>query len=388
MRILMVNGPDALRFRGGDLVQMRKTAESLRRHGVEVIESFDAEPDGRGFDLAHVFNLRTVTVTPGQVRTLKKFGLPVVLSPIYIDPSLAIWGTQALESIFHARHSDHERERLLQQFATRQLWLKNSAGQTVTPHGPNRPRADFDQLQRDILAQIDYLLPNSVLEMDQLTMVLQVGDLPFAVVPYAVDAAVFRDADPEAFVRIHGRRDFVLQVGRLEPSKNQLMLAAALRDSDLLLVLIGGLMNPNYTAAVRQFGPRDLHIIDHLPPDELRAAYAAARVHVLPSWAETCGLVSLEAALADCSLVVSSAGHEREYFRDEADYCDPADIESIRAAVLTSYSQYDRAAARRARLRDRILRDYTWDRAAAVTFEAYQRVLNADEQCGRVSGRE
>ena len=49
-----------------------------------------------------------------------------------------------------------------------------------------------------------------------------------------------------------------------------------------------------------------LTIIDHLPQELLASAYAAAGVHALPSWMETCGLVSLEAALCGTPLVAVS----------------------------------------------------------------------------------
>ena len=38
-----------------------------------------------------------------------------------------------------------------------------------------------------------------------------------------------------------------------------------------------------------------LTIIDHIPQPLLASAFAASAVHVLPSWMETCGLVTLEA---------------------------------------------------------------------------------------------
>jgi hypothetical protein len=41
IKILMVNHPDCQRYRGGDLVQMRNTAEVLRGCGVTCAESCD-----------------------------------------------------------------------------------------------------------------------------------------------------------------------------------------------------------------------------------------------------------------------------------------------------------------------------------------------------------
>jgi glycosyltransferase involved in cell wall biosynthesis len=116
-------------------------------------------------------------------------------------------------------------------------------------------------------------------------------------------------------------------------------------------------------------------ILPHLPPEELRSAYAAARVHALPSWIETCGLVTMEAALAGCSVVASTAGYELEYYRDHAYYCDPGDVGSIRAAVLAAYNHHAADARRRLELKRLILQEYTWERAAEAAFRAYCRVL-------------
>lgn len=374
MKVLMVNTPDSPRFGGGDLLQMRKTADALRLLGVQVSESFEREPDARGFDVAHVFNLRTLHVTPRQVQSLKRSGVPVVLSPIYLNPAFPYWATQILNNVFATPHAEAELTRLLDEFRTYKLKLKRPQGITLAADAPNRPRAGYDQDQIATLAQVDYLLPNSMLEMNALVKTLRVY-LPFTVVPYAVDPAIFLDPDPAPFTSKYGLRDFVLQVGRIEPSKNQLLLTYALRDLDVPVVLIGGQLHAQYLAWCRQHGGKNLTVISRLPPEELCSAYAAARLHVLPSWIETCGLVSMEAALGNCSLVVSSAGYELEYYRDLAYYCDPADVGSIRSTVQKALDNYPADALRRQRLKELILREYTWFRAAELTLHGYQQAL-------------
>lgn len=378
MRVLMVNTPDSQRLRGGDLVQMRQTAAALAPLGVQVTESFDPEPDATGCDLAHVFNLRTLHATPHQVRHLKRQGVPVVLSPIYLNPSLALWGTQAVRHAFSQPGSPDLLERRLAALAARTPQVRGPRGEVWAAASPNRPRPDYDRLQAEVLSQVDHLLPNSVLEMNELVKALRVTHLPFTVVPYAADPHTFLDPDPEPFVRKHGLRDFVLQVGRVEPSKNQLLLACALRDLDLPLVLVGGQHQPAYLEWCRKYGPTHLLALPHLPPEELRSAYAAARVHALPSWVETCGLVSMEAALADCNLVLSTAGYELEYFRDLGYYCDPGDVGSIRWAVVAAVENHGCDAPRRQHLKELILRESTWERAAQATYRAYCQALGID----------
>ena len=93
----------------------------------------------------------------------------------------------------------------------------------------------------------------------------------------------------------------------------------------------------------------ELHSLISAGPEELRQLYRAASVHACVSWYETPGLVSLEAALSGCKLVVTPGGSTREYFGEDAFYCRPDDAASIRAAVVQALGlrlPTDRLAAR------------------------------------------
>ena len=150
---------------------------------------------------------------------------------------------------------------------------------------------------------------------------------------------------------------FVLQAGRIEPSKNQAMLCWALKNTSLPIVLIGGRQHwPSYAELCKAISGDRLTIIDHLPQELLASAYAAAAVHTLPSWMETCGLVSLEAALCGTPLVGSLFGHELEYLEGDAWTCDPGDPDSIRQAVEAAWSagrQHSRPVAMKRKVLER-----------------------------------
>jgi glycosyltransferase involved in cell wall biosynthesis len=103
----------------------------------------------------------------------------------------------------------------------------------------------------------------------------------------------------------------------------------------------------------------------------LASAYAAAKVHAQVSWFETPGLSSLEAALAGCNIVVSDRGCTRDYFKNYAWYCDPADIDSICHAISEAYY-----SPKRHDLKLHML-NYTWDKVAKKTWDAYHRILNS-----------
>jgi len=90
---------------------------------------------------------------------------------------------------------------------------------------------------------------------------------------------------------------------------------------------------------------------------------------------ETCGLVTLEAALSGTPVVGSTFGHELEYLQKDCWYCDPADPESIHQAVMKAMraGRHDKKAIQ---LKSRILRDFNWEQAAEATESLYRRVIN------------
>jgi glycosyltransferase involved in cell wall biosynthesis len=212
----------------------------------------------------------------------------------------------------------------------------------------------------------DLLLPNSHLEARDLIADLAVTT-PIRVVPNA--------ADPSRFRRQPSSRDRsgVLCVGRIEPRKNQLRLIEALRGTSVQVTIVGD-DHPDHRAYadnVRSAAGTHVRIIGHVSESDLVSLYQRARVHALPSEFETTGLVSLEAALCGCSIVTTSVGYAREYFRDFAWYCDPYDTASIRRAVLDALP-----AAEQPGLRQRILENYTWEHAAAATAAAYHDLVH------------
>lgn len=376
MKVLMVNHPGAEGFRGGDLVQMRKTAAALRYYGVQVVESFAPDPMPGGFDLAHVFNLRTARDTLSQLTHLKAFGIPVVLSPLYLDPSVGLWGSRAVAGLFQDDPSPDALAARLANLRNRNVTVTLPEGTVYTAQSANRPLADYDRTQQAALGLVDFLLVNGLLELHAMVRTLRVAHLPFAVAPLGIDPAAFRNPDPERFFRKYGMRDFVLQVGRIEAPKNQLLLAVACKQAGLDLVLIGDARQSQYLEWIRKYGPERLLVIPHIPQEEVAGAYAAARVHALPSWGEVCGLVNLEAAACGAAVVTGTQGYELEYLADLADYCDPSSVDSIRSTVRAAWDNYPHDAARRERLRLRVRDQFTWSASAKATFEAYCRVLN------------
>ncbi len=373
MKVLFVNHPDCKKYDGGDGVQLRKTAEAIGALGVEVDITFDPEPGAAGYDLAHVWNLRTTVPTVKQVQSLKRFGVPIVMTPFYCDMQFLFWVEKFYQCLSNPACTPDIEEKLIHDMRLRSCGFPMPNGELLSAHGPSEPIENYLESQRLILADVDYLIPNSHVEMDMLRKQLRTH-LPFRIAPTCVDNS-WAGGDALKFKEKYGLSDFVLQVSRIEYPKNQLFLCMAMKDLDMPLVLIGKPLDENYLAMCRKRGPKNLTVLPWMPEEDLRNAYAAARVHVLPSIVETCGMVSLEAALNDCNIVASLTGCELEYLQDNAYYCDPLDAQSIKNAVLKAWNNWVTDGPKRAKLREDIDVLYQWDAAAFTIKSVYEDLL-------------
>jgi glycosyltransferase involved in cell wall biosynthesis len=162
----------------------------------------------------------------------------------------------------------------------------------------------------------------------------------------------------------------------VEGRKNQLNVIRALAGSDRRLVLAGppAANQRAYVEAVRAEVGRhaNVHWLGAVSEEDKRWLYQLARVHVLASWMETTGLVSLEAAALGCALVVTPNGDTHEYFDGVAQFCSPDDPRSIRDGVEAAFR-----AGPDESLRERVFSDYTWDAAAQATARGYEIALGA-----------
>jgi glycosyltransferase involved in cell wall biosynthesis len=343
-----------------------ETKAALESLGVEV--EVRAPNDLAGvplFDLAHVFNLQMPETALPVFDMLQQRGKPIAFSPIYWD-TWAYWFEQA-------------------QSQTLWRWPSRVAGTDLTREAYvtwqrlKAPRDHKWKLQRALLKRADRVLPNSGAEGELLgTSFFLSGGFAgkIDVVPNGIDAKRYegRPCPSRSFLETHNYRDFVLQVGTISPVKNQLRLIDALFDVPVPIVFIGHTPTAmsDYARQCRARADErgNVLFINHLAATELPGIYALAAVHALPSWRETPGLVSLEAAACGCRIVSTSIGSAREYFEDGAWYCHPSDVQSIRTATLAALEAPATDALRR-----RVLTRFTWRQAGEATLASYERIL-------------
>jgi glycosyltransferase involved in cell wall biosynthesis len=222
------------------------------------------------------------------------------------------------------------------------------------------------------------LLPNSQSEYDRFSFSYGIKK-KYRIIPNGIDRTLFGLTFTETMRDDH----LILCVARIEGRKNQLNLIRALVNTSYRLVLIGarGTNQADYFEQCKQAAGPNIQFIDFLEQELLLEYYRKAKVHVLPSWFETTGLSSLEAAAMGCNIVITRKGDAYEYFKDEAYYCDPASPDSIFQVV-------DHAASNAVPpgLSERVREQYNWETAAKKTLEAYTEILQNPGQAGPVSG--
>jgi glycosyltransferase involved in cell wall biosynthesis len=343
LKVLMQIRPDYMRKLGGDSVQATNTQEYLRKNGVQVSLSTDVGEELSEYDIIHLFNVTRVDETFKYLKHAVQHEKPIVFSTIY-------WNADE----YHAK---------------RDSFFDVSAGTKQARKLKDSKKCLGHLKKKTALLLSDVLLPNSNAEREILIRDFGLQDKEFLIVPNAV-APSFEDASRDQFIQKYGVSDFVLCAARIEFRKNQLNLIKAVSGLNLRLVLIGDCFEPEYLAECKRAAGSNVIFIDYLPQSELASAYKAAKVHALPSWFETPGLASLEAALAGCNIVSTDRGSAKEYFGDTAWYCNPDDTGSIRQAVLVAFQ-----CERKIYLKDRISQNFTWEVAAEKTLQAYQTAI-------------
>lgn len=337
---------------GGHRVQLQQTARALRELGVEVDEHDGTQlPDG-SWDIVHGFQLGAREVAQAKSR-----GLPVAISTIYVG--LAYSTTSA-----GTRPTPRERVGRLYR-GMRYMGASLRGREDLTRLASHEMEQHLDRVRAWSMA--DVLLPNAQGEARHIREDLGVLT-ETRVVPNAIDADLFTPGFERA--RDEGT---VLCVGRIEPHKNQLGVIRALHGVEGVHLTVLGPPHPHhpdYHEACARAATDNVTLLPGVEHDDLPDLYARHRTHVLASWYETTGLVSLEAAASGCTIVTTDRGHAREYFEDDARYAHPDSSAAIRQAVMAALAD----GPSRVLLR-RIQDHYTWRHTARVTMTAYEHVL-------------
>lgn len=356
MRVLFISRSTIFSVPGGDTVQMECTANELRKMGVEVtIWDNQADLEYDSYDLIHFFNL---TRPAAILFHTTKCSIPYVVSTIYVQydfyKTLYPWSLMGL--------------------ATRILGIDGIEYlKTAVKHFLGKEKLDYlpflfkgqKKSIRDVLAGASAILPNSKSEALRVFKNYRIKTKEF-IVPNGIDFEKFdHDLDLE---RVSNQ---LICVGQIEPRKNQLNLIKAIDKLDVTLLIVGD-SAPNHTSYLetcKATASDKVQFIPRISQEELVRYYLSSAIHILPSWFETTGLSSLEAAYLGCKIIVSPNGDTRDYFGEFANYCDPSSVTSIQRSIETSLG-----ASYPNEMRELIKKEFNWQKTAAKTKQCYESI--------------
>jgi len=357
MKVALITRSTFFTIPGGDTIQISYTEKHLQSLGIDasILLTHDTINYSK-YDLLHFFNI----VRPADIMYhIKKSAKPFVVSP-----NLVRYGDydQRFRKGFSGLMLGFLEENSIEYVKTIARWLNGSDGLKSIQYLWKGQKKAIQQ----ILSKTYLVLPNSEMENTMLRELYGIAP-EYVVIPNGFDTNLF------VYDSTIPKDDhLILCVARIEGIKNQINLIKALNNTKFRLLIIGSYA-PNqksYYDACKSLAASNISFIDHISQEKLVHYYQKAKVHILPSWFETCGLSTLEAAAMGCNVIVTDKGYTREYFGDYALYCNPASPESILDAVnISSQKEPDNL------LRTKILNNYTWQLSALRTAEAYNQIL-------------
>lgn len=374
--LVAVHGQEMTASLGGPSIRAPKTVAALRNIGLtaDFISNRNFSVDN--VDLVHVLNVWHPTECEVLLRQIEKNNRPSVLSPIFLDLSELNFYNIKVRQILSNNEDIVDVNKELSALR------REITAHRKKPMLEREPLPNYFASVRRLVSYANHLILLSDLEK---TLLEQIGvsHPSISIVKNPVDASVFNHGDPKLFRELIGAEDYVLCVGRIESRKNQALLALALRDTNVPLVLIGHEADSKYADLIRKWGGDNVIFAGRVEANSpmLASAFAGAKVFCLPSWSEGAPLVALEAAAAGCNMVLSNRSSESEYFGDLARYIDPANPDDIRAKILDAWNDSNTLkSVRSEQLKEKMRTQHSWENYAIQTKDAYESALKVEAE--------
>ncbi|WP_345457125.1 glycosyltransferase family 4 protein [Deinococcus aluminii] len=304
---------------------MLRTKEALEQLGV-VVRLAKQPGDLQGADLVHIFNTQRAEELLHWAQEAKHSGLPVALSTIHWDLSHYIYVANLYKLGIDCSLRDVSLFKLLFDL------VAPIAGRLIGK--PDYYSSSHRRSVKLLSEQANLLLPNSEEEARLFFKNYGLKKGKYRVVLNAIEGDLFKLGSGE-------RTTDVICVGRIEPTKNQLGLLRAVAGRGWSTTLIGrDGENPRYSAALHQLAQAQrVQVLGNLPQSQVANQLRQAKVHVLASFRESPGLVTLEALAMGCNVVVADSRFcpVDTYFKDllgrRVFVCNPYRSDSIALAI-------------------------------------------------------
>lgn len=358
MRVVIQNRDNAFIAPGGDTMVMEELYSALRAFDVDV-DIAAGTPDLDHVDFVHLVNLTVRSVTEEVAANAMRQRVPYAITTLFEDWPQYLEPSHLAMRLFHD-YTYQGRDEVRFRKGLEEL-RRTKAGMEVGCTDAAMNAAALFACGESEAFRLAHAYP----EAEERIHIAHFGIRPY---PDVNENNIAIAKEKIGFDR------FILCCGRLETRKNQLMLLKALQDWDIPIVFLAGgfTYQEAYADLVTRFPTRTpVKILGRQGRPFLWNTMAAASVHVLPSWYELPGLVTLEAAAAGTAVVASDWGAIRDYLSDDLVHiCQPDDPESIRRAVEAALRDGPNPAAQEKSAA------FTWDAFGRETYEVYERILS------------
>jgi glycosyltransferase involved in cell wall biosynthesis len=336
VKVLFVTRSNIGLSKGGLRRKIDLISEGLHNRGVEVIWYDPWQYQIDSVDVCHFFSTG-IEMYP-YMETARKRGKPIIISPVfsYFDTPLQIMLKVRLAHIVPG-------------FCYHYVILKR------------------------MLLLADRILCLTEEGAAQIGFIMGIHGGSITVVPNGVDMS-FSQADSRLFENRYGIRNFVVQVGVIDPNKNHLTIIKAMANLPYKYVIIGEpvLGHEAYMKQCQSIAGKNVLFIDKLGYNDpmLASAYKAAKVFIMPSYSETWGQTIYQAALAGCSVIVSRNIPLSPHIRNYVSRANPDSPRQFRKLIEQAmHSKTDE------RLRQAVLSMMTWQDVADQIITIYKDVM-------------
>jgi glycogen(starch) synthase len=217
-------------------------------------------------------------------------------------------------------------------------------------------------------------------EKEKLIRILNINASKIAVIPNGIDTNQFHPR-----LRDHAADTInLLWVGRFVKGKGVEYIVQAMgilvkERPDLHLTLVGeGPERDCICELIESLGLSDnVSIIDFVPYDKMPRVFQDSDIFVLPSLHEGVPRTALEAMSCGLPVVISDFSHLRDLIDGGGLMFPKKDVQALADSLRILINDDDKRAKMGRKAREKIVREYSWERTVAGTLDVYQGVVSS-----------
>lgn len=361
MKVLYCIRKNYLERVGGDSTQLLNTIKYIKKiddsFEYKIISDPSIISNHLNYDLMHIFNIQDYDFLKEFMVAAKENNMRVVLSTIYWDMSECLFVERMFKLVrnFHIVSMFHPLKKMVNLNTLQKMYMGKA----------------YKKKYHDVLDNVDLFLPNSEEEWDIIQNYFDIKNRKAEIIPNAIENLDYSTEENKE-MEIEPRNS-ILVVGRIEPTKNQLAVLLACKDNSIPILFVGDFSSKKYEKIVRFWAKKRGNVIfcGKLSQNEVYKYYRKAKVHVLASFRESPGLVTLEALRAGCNIVVSDKQYcpiKYYQFDKYAFVCNPYSIRSIKNSIKAAYN------SPMVTVSEDYFEFYSYKNAARLTLEAYKKI--------------